>query len=1065
MSGADREGDSSAGAARRGEPTWDACLSGGDASFGLSSSSDVDGRLAPGTDLGGVTIVRLLAEGGMGRVYEGRQLAPARTVAVKVMRPGQWSPSAARRFEYEAEVLARLRHPHIAQIHTFGTHVGALGAVPYFVMELVEDGRPITRHAEAARLTIRERVALFRRVCAAVAHGHQKGVIHRDLKPANILCDRAGDLKVIDFGVARSIEVDREATAITRVGDVVGTLRYMSPEQLGVDGDEVDARADVYALGLVLHEIVTGCLPYDLANASYVAAARILADDAPVPTSAIETTARTSGRMAAIDARALATIAATCLAKRPADRYPTAIEVEAELGRWERGEPLVARPPSSVETLLRLARRHRAATAAGAVILASLVAAVTGISMASLRAERLRHDAEEARRTAERREADAEREAAAARAELYLSNVLLAAEARDRDNLREARRLLDAAKGLVADAAARPPIELDCLAASLDESIRSIPGGGGTVTAVAWDRTAAWLAAGTSDGSVRLHRVGDDGSESRPVTLAPHDGSVWSAAFSPTAPLVATAGADGLVRVRSVPEGDEVAVLDGHEGAVYAVTFSADGRRLVTASRDRMARVWDTTTWRESLRLGPHGGTVFAATFAPDGRTIATAARDGAVRVWDADTGEPGLVLEGNGERIFSVAYAPDGRALATGGEDGIARLWNASDGGLVAEMRHPFRVNAVAFVADGTRLATASGDGVVRLWSSVDGRDAGRLRGHMSAIWSLATVAGTTRLATGSVDGTARLWDAGDDAGTALGLGDRVLGVASSPDGAWLAASLADATVRIIDARSFTPRHVLEGAAGRVSAVRFMPDGRTIAAGSDDGGVRFWDVHSGRRRQSLALHERRIYALDVSPDGAMLATAAEDRTARLWHLPAGAPVGAPLKHPGRVLAVAFSPDGSRLATAGEDRLARVWDPATGAEVLRLAGHEAAVNWVAYSPDGRLLATAGSDAGVRLWQAHDGGLVAVLTGPARQIWKVAFSPDGTRLAAVSADGTGQLWDVPSGRTTQLLRGHTDQVWGVAFAADGHALVTGAWDGTVRLWGVSAAELARRRAAR
>jgi eukaryotic-like serine/threonine-protein kinase len=1057
MSGADREDD--ADVTGRGEPTWVAGLSGGDATFGLSASNaDGEGRLSPGTDLGGVTIVQLLAEGGMGRVYEGRQRAPARTVAVKVMRPGHWSPSAARRFEYETEVLARLRHPHIAQIHTVGTHIDASGAVPYFVMELVEDGRPITRYAEEAQMTIRERVALVRRVCAAVAHGHQKGVIHRDLKPANILCDRAGDPKVIDFGVARSIELDRDRSAITRAGDVVGTLRYMSPEQLGVDGDDVDARADVYALGLVLHEVVTGDLPYDLTGASYLAAARILADDAPVSTTAIEATARTSGRMAAIDAKALATIVGTCLAKRPADRYATAIEVEAELGRWERGEPLVARPPSSVETLLRLARRHRAATSAGAVILASLVAATMGISIASLRAERLRRDADDARQLAER-------EAAAARAELYLSNVLLAAEARDRDNLREARRLLDAARGLVADAGSSAPLELDCLAASLDDSIRTIPGAGATVTAVAWDRTAAWLAAGASDGSVRLHRVSEDGSATEPVTLSPHDGSVWSAAFSPTAPLLASAGADGLVRVRSVPDGGEVAVLDGHEGAVYAVSFSADGRRLVTASRDRTARVWDTETWRESLRLGPHGGTVFAATFAPDGRAIATASRDGAVRVWDAETGEAGLTLEGSDERIFSVAYSADGRSLASGGSDGTARLWRVVDGGLLAELRHPFRVNAVAFLDDGERLATASGDGVVRLWATADGREAGRLRGHAGAIWSLGGVAGTARLATGSVDGSVRLWDAGDDAGAVLRVPDRVLTVASSLDGAWLAAGLADASVRLFDARSFAPRRLLEGAAGRVSAVRFMPDGRTIAAGSDDGGVRIWDVSTGRRRQSLALHERRIYAIDVSPDGALLATAAEDRTARLWQLPSGTPVGSSLKHPGRVLAVAFGPDGSRLATAGEDRLARVWDAASGAELLTLAGHEAAVNWVAYSPDGQLLATAGSDSSVRVWQAHDGVPVAVLTGPARQIWKVAFSPDGSRLAAVSADGTAQLWDVASGRATQVLRGHGDQVWGVAFADEGHALVTGSWDGTVRLWGISAAELARRRNSR
>ena len=180
-------------------------LSGVDDHFGLLNETAEErftrDELAPGTNIGGVTIVRLLAEGGMGRVYEGRQEAPSRTVAVKVMRDGLGTASRTRRFEYEARMLARLRHPNIAHIHMFGTYVDAHGAVPFFVMELVEDGLPITRYADQHGLSLTERVTLFRRVCAAVAHGHQKGIIHRDLKPGNVLVGRDGEPKVIDFGV------------------------------------------------------------------------------------------------------------------------------------------------------------------------------------------------------------------------------------------------------------------------------------------------------------------------------------------------------------------------------------------------------------------------------------------------------------------------------------------------------------------------------------------------------------------------------------------------------------------------------------------------------------------------------------------------------------------------------------------------------------------------------------------------------------------------------------------------------------------------------------------------
>ena len=316
-------------------------LSRADEHFGFGTSTSPvargNGALPAGTNLGGVMIVRMIAEGGMGRVYEGQQAAPERGVAVKVLRDGFASASLVRRFEYEARVLARLRHPNIAQIFTFGTYDNGAGEVPFFVMEMIEAARPITRHAHEAGLGVREIVALFRQVCAAVAHGHQKGVIHRDLKPGNILVDAAGEPKVIDFGVARSIDPDHgDPTQMTRAGDVVGTLRYMSPEQLGVGDGDMDARSDVYALGLVLHEVLTGSLPYDLRGMSFVEAARILDDPAPAPTAAIERVARGAG-CAAVDARALATIVATCLEKQPGSRYATAVEVEAELGRWLAG--------------------------------------------------------------------------------------------------------------------------------------------------------------------------------------------------------------------------------------------------------------------------------------------------------------------------------------------------------------------------------------------------------------------------------------------------------------------------------------------------------------------------------------------------------------------------------------------------------------------------------------------------------------------------------------------------------------------------------------------------------
>jgi serine/threonine protein kinase len=317
--------------------------------LGGAAAADAD-VLQPGTRLGDVAIIRLLGEGGMGRVYEGLQGTPCRSVAVKVMRPGAVSRPAAKRFEHEAHILGRLTHPGIARIYSVGMQPLPGGTVPYFVMEYVDEGRPITEHAARLGLSIQDRVRLFREACLAVAHGHQKGVIHRDLKPGNILVDAAGQPKIIDFGVARTTNGDLSPTTLqTDAGQIIGTLRYMCPEQFDGPSDDLDVRADVYSLGLVLYELLAGRLPYDLKGRALYEVARVVREVEPAALSAVNPRLRGD----------LDTIVAKCLEKDRSQRYSTAAELEADLGRHLRGEPIAARPPLLLESLARLARRSR----------------------------------------------------------------------------------------------------------------------------------------------------------------------------------------------------------------------------------------------------------------------------------------------------------------------------------------------------------------------------------------------------------------------------------------------------------------------------------------------------------------------------------------------------------------------------------------------------------------------------------------------------------------------------------------------------------------------------------
>jgi len=285
-----------------------------------------------GRDIGGVTIVRLIAEGGMGRVYEGLQERPKRRVAVKVMRPGFVSREASQRFGMELEILGRLRHPFIAQIYSAGMCDIAGSQVPFFVMEFIPDALSITRYATEKMLPTDARLALFQKVCEAVAHGHEQGIIHRDLKPNNILVEPTGSPKIIDFGIARTVgDSPEQMTALTELGQLIGTLQYMSPEQIAADPAAIDQRTDVYALGVILYELLTGARPYQISSQQIFEAARIVREKKPVSPLKFNRSLRPD----------VVKITGTCLQKDRTRRFANACELGFALGNYLAGQTVV----------------------------------------------------------------------------------------------------------------------------------------------------------------------------------------------------------------------------------------------------------------------------------------------------------------------------------------------------------------------------------------------------------------------------------------------------------------------------------------------------------------------------------------------------------------------------------------------------------------------------------------------------------------------------------------------------------------------------------------------------
>lgn len=376
--------------------------------------------------IGPYRITGTLGEGGMGTVYEAQQDQPHRMVALKVIRHDFVSPELIRRFSRESEVLGRLQHPGIAQIYQAGTFEDAHGPRPFFAMELVK-GQPLTEYLRAQSLDVRHRLELFARICDAVHYAHQQGVIHRDLKPANIMVDAAGHPKILDFGVARLTDADVQATRQTSIGEVIGTLQYMSPEQVNADPGDIDTRSDVYSLGVILYEVLSGRLPYDLARKLIYEAARIILIDDPARLSSID-------RELAGDVEI---IVAKALEKEKNRRYGSAEELASDLRRFLSDEPIVARPATAMYHLRKFARRNRALV--GGLALAALaLLAGTAVSLwqavrataaeriaesrrgeavaAGSLAERRRAQADSALRLADSARADALRQQAAATA-------------------------------------------------------------------------------------------------------------------------------------------------------------------------------------------------------------------------------------------------------------------------------------------------------------------------------------------------------------------------------------------------------------------------------------------------------------------------------------------------------------------------------------------------------------------------------------------------------------------------------------------------------------------------
>jgi WD40 repeat protein/tRNA A-37 threonylcarbamoyl transferase component Bud32 len=1028
--------------------------------FGLDPQRQQDGvDPLQGAEIGGVRIVRFVAEGGMGRVYEGLQERPNRPVAVKVMRPGLATPSMMKRFDYEAEILARLRHPGIAQIYAAGVHTAAGPPVPYFIMEFIPAARTLTRYADDLKLTTRARLDLFRSVCDAVAHGHQRGVIHRDLKPSNILVDSSGHPKVIDFGVAKATDSDVALTTMqTDVGQLIGTLQYMGPEQLAGDPNEIDIRCDVYALGVVLYELLTGRLPYDVRQKAVFEVMRIVREEEPTPISRLDRTLR----------RDVAVIAGKCLEKDRTRRYPSAGELAMDVSRHLCGEPIAANPPGFLDGVTRLARRHRAAAAAVTVVFTALVAATVGISLFAARAERQRREAEAARTVAdqERTTADKERRRAdeaseRAKTQLYQANLYRVGRMIADEDYANATAVARDLKESRADG--EIPLELAHYLATLDQSSMTLNDHTDAVRSVAFSPDGTRLVTASRDGTARIW----DALTGESLTCIHHPAPVSAVAYHPDGKLIATGANDGKVRLWDAGASTlaGAGILSGHKSEVTGIVFSPDGTVVATSSIDRTVRVWLLQTHTEFLTLRGHSERVQTVAFAPDGKALASAGWDYRVRLWDLENGKETMVWN-VGHWINKVAFSPSGTTLAVATNDRhvqVAELRNLRDGKPQPTRLEGHRndVPCVAFSPSGKTVATGGRDGTVRLWNAENGLPIAILVGHVGPVHGLSFSPNGERLASASFDKSTRVWDVTEPTPTVTlaGHSQWVNAVAFSPDGHWLASASWDGTARIWSVPKARVIATLRGHSARVYSVAFAPDGLTLATGSSDKTVRIWDLQTGKTTRVLPGHTGEVFCTAFSPDGSLLASGAghPDGQLRLWSLPSCDPVGTTTPRTQFVYCVAFSPDGARIAASGGPPTPAMLFDRTGRPVDALRKVRDSMDAIGFSPNGKVLATGAHDGALQLWTASRLENPVSLSGHTSKIHGLAFTPDGSRLVTASADFTVRLWDI--GEQVELLSlAYDKHMRCVACSPLGNIFVASGGDKDIHVYGLSRANV-------
>lgn len=1002
------------------------------------------------------TLLRLLGRGGFGEVWLAEDQRLGRNVALKLPRPSKDSQGLL----FEARTAASLRHPNIVPVFEVGEDSGQV-----FIASEYIDGCTLRDFLTQGRTPFPRVVDLLIPIARALHFAHERGIIHRDIKPANILLDRSDQPFLADFGIARQT---RTKVSEALEGQVVGTARYMSPEQADGKISATDARSDIYALGVTMFEMLTGETPFR-GNVSAVLRQKV-SDDPPSPR-----------RFDSAIPKDLETICLKCLERTPDKRFATAQELVDELTRVQVGEPIRSRPISGVERLWRWCRRRPAVSSLLASTFLSLTLGLLGVSIFW-------------------RQAAAS--AAAVRESLYRSRMNLISNHLQNGDIVGVREMLDRVAADVGGGNAERDFALDYFK-TIVRPLHPVANAGDFVRGIAISRDGGLCAAIGGGFEVR---VWDAGANELIRILRTEVEPFGALDFSPTSAQLATGGHDGFVRIWEPLSSGRMLREMKHGPRVVLVRHSPDGGRLVSLGAKGAARLWDVATGAKLAEI-PTGqsGAPRDARFSADGKTLYVATDRGHVRVWDL---EP-IVRQGAAQvplpvRQFDVspeleclAVSSDGTQLVAGDFHGILTVHSLETGESTRQQTYWGRVDAVEFVA-GTRLvAAAANDGQLHLFDTERRQEIRSLNTH-------GLISGTLAM---SADGRTLVVGSGDGSVSTLRLEGLTI-----PSILWHG-------VRA------NPGEVGKNAPPPVRGLQLLPDGRRAIAAYDTGEMRVWDLRTGRWTPLSTDGEHTGRIVTLQPGGGKLfATAWNKPTVTLWNAETLQVERTVTTSETGAVAIAFSTSGRRFAVAGRGDVTMggpqssrgsgpiaVYDTGDWSRPIRElpAAPESTVLSLAFSPDDRTLAVARSRSGLRdvesdgeadqtdgpgdgadlvdiatgtigrhvpvelpstlaycrdgmlavatmtgqivLWDTREARIRGTIKGHTGRIHALVVLPESDTLVTAGRDRDIKLWDIPSGELITPLQGHIRQVFSLAAAADGTKLLSGGLEGEIRVW--------------